>query len=178
MSLKYLLCLLALICNFAKADQLEYFIESITEQDKVASWIQTTTKGKVVESEAKTIVRDAYANSFSKNLDPKLVVVIMKIESNFRSRVTSSAGAKGIMQVMPRFHKDKLLGRDPFLNKVSTEVGTTVLKDCMIKHKNYLQKALDCYSGGSKTYHAKVMKYKFDMAQTFKPIGEILALNP
>lgn len=178
MRLKHLLWILAFFCSFANADPMDKFVESFQEQDKVVEWVSSTTKGKVGTAEAMSIVSNAYANSFSKKLNPRLVVAIMKIESNFRSKVTSRAGAKGIMQVMPKFHKDKLQGRNPYLNNVSTEVGTTILQDCMDKHNGNLKRALSCYSGGSKTYHAKALKFQFEIAQSLKPSGEVLASNP
>jgi soluble lytic murein transglycosylase-like protein len=50
-----------------------------------------------------------------RNLDPMLVLAVIKIESNFRNRVESPMGARGIMQIMPetgRFLSEELLRVD------------------------------------------------------------------
>jgi soluble lytic murein transglycosylase-like protein len=52
-----------------------------------------------------------------RNLDPMLVLAVIKIESNFRNRVESPMGARGIMQIMPetgKFLSQELLRVDGF----------------------------------------------------------------
>lgn len=43
-----------------------------------------------------------------RNLDPLLVIAVIGIESSFNPLAQSVAGAQGLMQIIPRFHVDKL----------------------------------------------------------------------
>jgi len=174
---KYFVLSLLLLCSIVRADPLDKFIETVYEQEKASQWVENTTKGKVPLKEAIGIVSDAYAYSISKNINPRVVLAVMWVESGFRSNAKSGYGAKGIMQVVPRYHKDKLAGRNPFLNEVSTDVGTTVLRDCLNKFKQNLYKGLYCYSGGSKTYYSKVVNQQLMLSQSLIPSGELVAIS-
>ena len=88
-----------------------------------------------------------------------MLLAMIKTESGFRSKAKSSEGAVGLLQVIPRWHKDKLAGRNPYLNQVSIEVGSQILYDCFTKHNRNTVKALTCYSSnGGKRYFNSVSK--------------------
>jgi soluble lytic murein transglycosylase len=53
------------------------------------------------DSELKTIAEMVYDESSKKKVDYRLVLAIMKIESNFRQDVVSRKGARGLLQVKP-----------------------------------------------------------------------------
>lgn len=178
MNFKHLLWAVALLCSFARADNLGSFVESFSEQGKAVSWVQTKTKGALDEAETQSIVRGVYAHAISKNLNPRLVLAMIKQESNFQAKAKSKAKAAGLMQVIPKYHKDKLQGRDPYDRQVSIEVGTAILQDYLDKFKGNTAKALYGYSGGSKTYYTKVLKLQYDLANSMKPASEVLASNP
>ena len=175
MNCKYFVLVVLLMCGIVRADVLDKFVDTIYEQQKASQWVESTTKGRVKDSDAKSIVGDAYAYSISKDVNPRMVLAVMFVESGFRSNAKSKYGAKGIMQVVPRFHKEKLAGRNPFSNEVSTDVGTSVLKECLNKHKQNIYKSLYCYSGGSKTYYSKVTNQQFKLTQSLVPIEELYA---
>ncbi|MBL8440943.1 MAG: transglycosylase SLT domain-containing protein, partial [Betaproteobacteria bacterium] len=52
----------------------------------------------------------ATAQSVGRNLrlDPLLIIAVIGVESGFNPLSQSSAGAQGLMQVLPRYHRDKL----------------------------------------------------------------------
>ncbi len=97
-------------------------------------------------------------------LDPLLIIAIMGIESSFNPIAESRVGAKGLMQVIPKYHPEKLLpfgGEkavfDPAANVV---VGTQILKEYLRRTGN-LASALQMYAGAledrSDTYTGKVL---------------------
>lgn len=100
-------------------------------------------------------------------IDPLLIVAVMAIESSFNPFAESNMGAQGLMQVIPRFHLDKI-GRnaaedalfDPTLN---IRVGTMVLVEGMQRFGT-LQSALQYYGGALRdpnaSYANKVLAMK------------------
>lgn len=57
------------------------------------------------DDELRTIAEIVYDESFKKKLDYRLVLAIMKIESNFRYGAISRKGARGLLQVKPSLAK-------------------------------------------------------------------------
>ena len=93
-------------------------------------------------------------------LQPELVLAVIEVESHFDSYAVSSAGAQGIMQVMPFWLKE--IGRpDDNLIVLHTNLrmGCTILKYYMDMENNDLHKALARYNGsrGSRVYSNKVL---------------------
>jgi soluble lytic murein transglycosylase-like protein len=94
------------------------------------------------------------------NLQPELVLAVIEVESNFDSYAVSSAGAQGIMQVMPFWLKE--IGRPDdnlIVLQTNLRMGCTILKYYMDMEKNDLHKALARYNGsrGSRIYSNKVL---------------------
>jgi len=83
-------------------------------------------------------------------LDPLLIIAVMGIESSFNPIAESRVGAKGLMQIIPQYHAEKLRpfgGEkavfDPAANVV---VGTQILKEYLRRTGN-LGIALQMYAG-------------------------------
>ncbi|ATE58813.1 lytic transglycosylase domain-containing protein [Thauera sinica] len=102
-----------------------------------------------------------------RGIDPLLIVAIMAVESSFNPRAVSNMGAQGLMQVIPRFHKDKIGSKrgknalfDPEFN---IHVGTQVLHEGLARYGD-MQRALQYYNGSlgdtSMRYTRKVMAIK------------------
>jgi len=143
-------------------DLINKFTNSTEEQTHVYQWIKNNSRTDLSSQELKSTIAHIFAVSYSKDIDPYLVLGMITQESRYRKTARSSYGAKGLMQVVPRWHRDKLKNRNPYNPKVSVEVGIKVLKDCIDKSRNK-RSALSCYSGGAKSYHLKVTKYQSEI---------------
>lgn len=66
-------------------------------------------------------------------MDPLLIVAVIAIESKFNPLSESSMGAQGLMQIIPRFHLDKLppdAGKLPFFDpEINVQVGARALHE-------------------------------------------------
>jgi len=90
-----------------------------------------------------TVIND---HAEKKDLTKELVLAVIATESSFNKKAISGEGAKGYMQVMPKWHRDKLNGRDPYNVLVNIEVGTQILSNCFKERSTY-KGALACYNG-------------------------------
>ena len=178
----FVFLLLALFAVTAQANPFGIFLDSFDEQKIAARWIVQNAQAPITETKAMSIVRRVYIHSKNHEINPLTVLAVMRTESGFISKARSGYGAKGLLQVVPRFHKDKLRGRDPFNESVSIEVGSKILSDCFNKHKQNKYRALNCYSGGGgKKYHRKVNTFQYRLREYMRtasrPQATLLALN-
>ncbi|HPU79914.1 transglycosylase SLT domain-containing protein, partial [Accumulibacter sp.] len=92
----------------------------------------------------------AQAVGRERRLDPLLIVAIIGIESRFNPFAESASGAKGLMQVIPGYHLDKVprgAGEQPFLDPVTNiQVGVHVLEEA-IRWRGSLIAGLQHYGG-------------------------------
>jgi len=127
--------------HYAEAESL-----GITEMVK-ASGLPTRQQRRL----AVAIVREAARN----DIDPLLVVAVIRCESSFNNYAVSHVGAMGLMQVMPdtgTWLADKAgirLGRSTNLFDAETnvELGTAYLAD-LIQRFGSVEKALVAYNAG------------------------------
>ncbi|WP_196049100.1 lytic transglycosylase domain-containing protein [Clostridium saudiense] len=88
---------------------------------------------------------ELYSNQHG--VDSNLVKAIIKVESNFDPNVVSSAGAKGLMQLMPE--NCKALGvEDPFNIEQNIEGGVKHIKEYIDIYDGDIEMALMAYNGG------------------------------
>jgi soluble lytic murein transglycosylase-like protein len=85
-------------------------------------------------------------------MDPLLILAVIGVESRFNPLAKSADGAHGLMQIVPRFHLDKVpngAGVKGFLDPiVNIRVGTRILKEAIERHGN-MTAGLQAYSGSS-----------------------------
>ncbi len=106
------------------------------------------------------------------HLDPLLIVAVIGVESGFNPFSQSSAGAQGLMQVIPRYHLDKLpedVGTLPFFDPVTNiQVGAKVLKES-IRRFGGLEDGLQQFGGAlndqERRYAARVLAEKQRLEQ-------------
>lgn len=81
------------------------------------------------------------------NIDPNLILAVIKTESYFNPNCVSSAGAKGLMQLMPANFKH--LGvTDPFNIEQNIDGGTKLLREYIDRYGGDIQMGLMAYNGG------------------------------
>jgi soluble lytic murein transglycosylase-like protein len=105
-------------------------------------------------------------------LDPLLIIAVIGVESGFNPFSQSDYGAKGLMQVVPRFHMDKLpddAGTTAFLDPVTNvQVGARVLKESISRHGG-IETGLQQFGGAlndpGRRYSAKVLAEKQRLEQ-------------
>ncbi|HGM3507183.1 TPA: lytic transglycosylase domain-containing protein [Clostridioides difficile] len=107
-------------------------------------FIDVDTKDKSVKSRIENAVEQA---SKKYNVDSNLIKAIIKVESDFNPNTVSSAGAKGLMQLMPENCRD--LGvTDPFNIEQNIDAGTRHIKEYIDMFGGSIEMGLMAYNGG------------------------------
>ena len=135
------------------------------EMQRVRDWV--TSSYSVSEGVIEPVLVQAEDSARKAGVDPMLLVAMMAVESSFNPRAQSRAGAQGLMQVIPRFHMDKIgedAPRDALFDPLfNVEVGTLVLVEGLRRFGS-LQAALQYYGGArndpAKRYSKKVIALK------------------
>ncbi|MCK2097296.1 transglycosylase SLT domain-containing protein [Thauera aromatica] len=135
------------------------------EMARVRDWITDTYR--VSETALVPALVAAETSAQELGFDPLLIVAIMAVESSFNHRAVSNMGAQGLMQVIPRYHQDKIgpqRGKNALFDpKVNVRVGTLVLHEGLQRYGS-MQRALQYYNGAledpNARYTRKVMALK------------------
>jgi soluble lytic murein transglycosylase-like protein len=105
---------------------------------------------RVAEAASAAYVSTAYRSGLEMSIDPLLVLAVIAVESRFNPVAESSRGAKGLMQVIPRYHVEKLLahgGEHALLEpEVNIQVGAQILREYMAR-AGVMEIALQMYNG-------------------------------
>jgi len=118
------------------------------------------------------LVGIAHSAGHQLGLDPLLIIAVIAVESRFNPIAESVAGAKGLMQVIPRYHGDKLRefgGEDSVFDpRANILVGSRILKEYLSRTGN-LSIALQMYAGAlndkDDVYTERVMREKARLRQ-------------
>ncbi len=124
------------------------------------------------------LVSEAYAVGRGVGLDPLLILAVISIESRFNPIAESDKGAKGLMQVIPKWHYEKLAehgGEDAVLDpRTNMLVGAQILKEYIVRAGN-LEAGLQMYNGASddpsQGYAQKVIAERQRLEQTLPRPG-------
>lgn len=124
-------------------------------------------------------VRIAHAEAARVNLDPLLIMAVIAVESRYNPIAESEVGAKGLMQIIPKFHGDKLAefgGEKAVFNpEFNIRVGTRILREYLSRTGN-VGIALQMYAGAlnddNDTYTNKVLAEKQRLQRVVAALAE------
>jgi soluble lytic murein transglycosylase-like protein len=123
-------------------------VEARHEQEAVTAFI--ARRYRVADEAMAGFVAAAYRAGSRFAVDPLLILAVMAVESRYNPVAESVVGAKGLMQVLPRFHQDKLEvhgGEEALLDPdVNIEVGTQILREYLRRFGKTVT-ALQMYAG-------------------------------
>jgi soluble lytic murein transglycosylase-like protein len=124
------------------------------------------------------MVSAAYSAAHEVGLDPLLVLAVISVESRFNPIAESLVGAKGLMQIIPKYHQAKLvdLGGEAALwdPEANIRVGALILKEYVYR-TGTLEAGLQYYNGafwdGSAQYAHKVLAERARLLAVVQPNG-------
>jgi hypothetical protein len=127
---------------------------------------------RVSEDATFDLVSFSHAAGQQLGLDPLLIIAVIAVESRFNPIAESVAGAKGLMQVIPKYHPEKLkeFGGEQAVFDPQTNifVGSKILKE-YLSRTGSITSALQLYAGAANdlqdVYSSKVMNEKQRLQQ-------------
>jgi hypothetical protein len=122
----------------------------------------------------------AQATAREQHLDPLLIIAVIAIESRFNPFSESPMGAQGLMQVIPRFHQDKLpedAGKMAFLDPITNvQVGAQALRESIRRNGDLLD-GLQQFGGAAddeqQGYANKVLAEKERLEQVARRVRAV-----
>jgi hypothetical protein len=142
--------------------------------ERLASFL--ARRYRVSQDATEGMVETAYAEANRLGLDPLLVIAVISVESRFNPIAESVAGGKGLMQIIPRYHKDKFADKAASMDEekaaldpdTNIQVGASILKD-YIRRGGGLIAGLQLYNGSpddpEASYANKVISEKNRLKQ-------------
>lgn len=105
------------------------------------------------------LLEQIHAAATRSDLPPELVLAVIEVESHFDRFAISSAGAQGLMQVMPFWKNEIGRPQDNLTdNLTNLDYGCRILQFYLQREDGALHRALAAYNGssGSRVYSDKV----------------------
>ncbi|TMH26797.1 MAG: lytic transglycosylase domain-containing protein [Betaproteobacteria bacterium] len=134
----------------AVSGAIQAFAETPLEREQRAITEFIAKRYRVSDAAVANYVAVAYRAGEQYNVDPLLILAVMAIESRYNPVAESVVGAKGLMQVMPKYHLDKLAelgGEEALLEpEVNIQVGAQILREYQRRCRE-TEAALQMYAG-------------------------------
>jgi len=140
------------------AEMRQVLIDAINSSDSFADRFQAEVwltdmsnrlQSRIEEPEERLyILKQVHYEARRAGLDPELILSLITVESNFDRFAISTAGAQGLMQIMP-FWLDEIGHPDDNLFNIATNLrfGCTILGIYLKRERGNMHKALARYNG-------------------------------
>ena len=173
------------ICSLFLMFGTQVFADTNTVKHSMVDWMLNESGFDINPKVAYKIAGSITKHSKTHDVDPFLVLSMIKRESGFRHTIKNRYGAVGLMQVVPRYHKEKIKGRSLTDIDTNIEVGVMILAEYLESNQGSLRKALVKYSGNARNYREKLNKSyekikKHDVIYRFQnelPIVQVAQLH-
>jgi soluble lytic murein transglycosylase-like protein len=165
-----------LACEPAEADLSTAAAQSKSPDPEQQVLVAHLSKRFYVASAAiERMVAAAHRAGSEVGLDPLLVLAVISIESRFNPIAESGMGAKGLMQIIPKYHLDKLRaagGEDAVFDPESNiHIGARILQE-YVHRTGTLEAGLQQYNGAwrdhSASYAGRVMAERDRLEQVLR----------
>jgi soluble lytic murein transglycosylase-like protein len=166
----------AAVCTPAESDAVPPVAHAIAPDPAQQVLIEYVSRRFLVAgSITERMVAAAHRAAEEVGLDPLLVLAVIAVESRFNPIAESGMGAKGLMQIIPKYHLDKLRaagGEDAVFDPESNiHVGARILQEYVYR-TGTLEAGLQFYNGafrdGSAAYARKVMAERERLQQVLR----------
>jgi soluble lytic murein transglycosylase-like protein len=131
------------------------------ERDVFFTTMEPKLKRYVPSDDERTLILErVHCEAQRLQLPPGLIMAVIDVESRFDRWAVSSAGAVGLMQVMPFWPKQLGMTNDQLVRiPQNIRMGSTILKFYLDREKGDYTKALARYNGSTnrRTYSDKVL---------------------
>lgn len=145
----------------------------LTNEDRIASWIMSNRAiaSNLTEEQARQIIFLTQRECVGSSVDYRLVIALMKVESGYFLDATSNAGAKGLMQIVPKWFQkqiDEYGITDVYDIESNIILGCGYLKELSQKTEDP-KEYLAMYHGGpaatsaSTTYDEQVLRVYYNL---------------
>ena len=119
------------------------------------------------------LVGTAHTVARQHQLDPLLILAIIAVESRYNPIAESVMGAKGLMQIIPHFHLDKLQhwggAKAVFEPEANIAVGAKIIKEYLGRTRD-ITAALQMYAGAADDADSIYAKRVFGEQQRLKQV--------
>ena len=142
-----------LYLNAGDSSYIEMRSEEITRFETVADPPPAAASTARIDAKAETRLSPADLDEMlaeaggQHNIDADLLASIVKAESNGNTRAVSHAGARGLMQLMPKTAAEEGVD-DTFRVDENVRGGTTYLNELLVRYHDNIALALAAYNAG------------------------------
>jgi len=135
-------------------------------------WLAKTSVGPI------SCIPIVYKSAQKYNMDPALIMAVIEVESKFKRKAVSKAGAIGLMQIMPKTAKSisrelniKKYNKNSLYNPgINIRIGTYYLKKLLVEFNNDIDLSLGAYNAGMgniKKWQKQKKEIPFEETRTF-----------